>query len=355
MRGMPGDSITRGACARIATGGALSVTLSDMALAVAVGESVRVELADSTNSSSQTNLIQADGVVTERELGSATVRITDARFSEGQTVTVYGPDGELAGSGALEVDQAALVWGVSGVIRTAHMGIGDWVEAGQPLFTLEGPLNLPGYETQMQTLETAARDAAQAQRTVAALSVYAPADGVLTNMTLRNGAMVREGESLGLLVDGFENAIEFNALPEWANALRVGQSAVVKVSGIEYRGSVVSCESSRVVVAVNIDATVGAVGEVAIDTGIDREGVWVPESAVRISANGAAYVMRAPDTEELPYKWLRGPLGRLLRPSDEAIVESIAPGLRVTVTVGGKADGLIEIVSGVNVNSTILE
>ncbi|MDR1263763.1 MAG: HlyD family efflux transporter periplasmic adaptor subunit [Oscillospiraceae bacterium] len=349
LRGEPGDSITGGACARIAVGGALSVTLPDTALAVAVGETVSVE------ATVLSGTIEVSGVVIERELGSATVRITDERLTERQVVSVYDPDGNPAGSGALEIDEAALVWGVSGVIRYAHAMVGDWIDEGEPIFTLEGPLTLPGYETQMQTLEAAASEAAQAKRTAEGLSVYAPADGVLTGMTLTAGTVVREGEAIGMLIDANSRMVEFNVSAEGVGALQVGQETKIVAGGMEYVGWVVSVEYPTAIIATDIRAPLGAAASAAVDTGIEREGIWAPESAVTIRANGSAYAMRAPDAARLPYAWLRGPIGRLLRPSDEAIIESLTPELQTSITIGGKADGMVEIKSGIRENEALLD
>ncbi|MDR0397227.1 MAG: HlyD family secretion protein [Oscillospiraceae bacterium] len=348
MRGLPGEAITAGACARIAVDGATSVSLPDTALAVAIGETVRVE------ANTASGVIESDGVVVERELGRAIVRVADARFTEGQTVIIYDPQGNYAGSGTLDIYQAALVWGVSGVIRTAHASAGDWIEEGQPLFTLEGPLSVPGYETQMQTLETAASDAAQARRNADALSVYAPSDGILTGMTLKTGDRIREGETLGMLIDAQYRAVEITITPEWFDVIREGQPAIVTIGDNDYDGTVVSAEGSAVIVALDISAPLSAPASVLIDTGVDREGIWLPDSAVK-TVNGTAYVQRAPAAEELPYSWLRGPLGRLLRPADSAVVESIAPSLRIPVTLGARTGDMVEITSGLHDKDVILE
>ncbi|MDR2658031.1 MAG: HlyD family secretion protein [Oscillospiraceae bacterium] len=349
LRGEAGDAITGGACARIAVGGALSVTLPDTVLAVAVGETVGVE------ASALSGMISVDGVVIERELGRATVRVVDERLTEGQVVSVYDPDGNLAGSGALEIDEAALVWGVSGVIRHAHAAAGDWIDEGQPIFTLEGPLTLPGYETQMQTLDAAAREAAQAKQAAEGLSVYAPADGVLTGTTLTVGKVVREGEALGMLIDAGSRVVEFNVSVEVADALQVGQEAEIVAGGVGYIGTVVSVEYPTAVIATDIRAPLGAAALAAVDTGIEREGIWAPESAITAGANGIAYAMRAPDAARLPYAWLRGPIGRLLRPSDEAIIESLASELQTPIAIGDKADGMVEIKSGIKENEALLD
>ncbi|MDR1599695.1 MAG: HlyD family efflux transporter periplasmic adaptor subunit [Oscillospiraceae bacterium] len=348
MRGGPGEAITAGACARIAVGGAMSVTLPDTMLAVAVGEFTRVEVATASG------VIEVDGEVVERELGSAVTRLTDYRLAEGQTASVYDRDGNFAGSGLLEIDQAALVWGVSGVIRSSSVAAGDWVEAGQPLFTLEGPLTVPGYENQMLTLETAARDAAQAQQTVDSLSIHSPTDGVLSDMPLKVGDTVREGEALGMLIDAQYRAVEFNVSPEWFGIINTNQPAIVTTGGKEYVGFVASVELPLVTVALDIDAPLDTAAEAAIDTGVDREGIWVAESAVGV-INGTPYATRYPAAGEMPYSWLRGPLGRLLRPDDDYILESIAPSLRIPVTLGGRSGGMVEVVSGLYAGDTILE
>ncbi|GHU72076.1 hypothetical protein AGMMS49992_07250 [Clostridia bacterium] len=348
MRGAAGDTIQSGAYARIAVSGAMAVVLSDDRLAVAVGETVRVE------SDTPTGSIETEGIVTEREMGVARIVITDARFVENQGVRVFDPDGNLAGTGTLTADETAVVWGVSGVIRTAHKVTGDWIDAGQPLFTLEGPLSLPGYETQMQTIEAAARDAAAAQGAVEALSIYAPADGILNNLTVRTGSNVRSGEALALLTDRDSRLVVLPVSSNWLDIIKPGQNATVSAAGVLYVGAVESVTQTAVSVSLPLAAPQDAEASVIIDTGIEREAIWVPASAIHTNPDGSAYVLRAPDPDELPYAWLKGPIGRLFRPTDENIVESLAAQLKTSVTIGITVDGMTEIVGGVRLGSGIM-
>ncbi len=136
-----GDSIAsamyeNGAVILISLGGSMTVVIeSDQD--VTVGEILTVTLSDET---------QIEGKVQQVRSGKITVTTTDDGPAPGDTVTVATEDGTNLGTGTLNISSPLKVTGYFGTVDRIRVSVGDKVEAGDTLVTLDDIEDLARYE-----------------------------------------------------------------------------------------------------------------------------------------------------------------------------------------------------------------
>ncbi len=136
-----GDSIAsamyeNGAVILISLGGSMTVVI-ESEQEVTVGEILTVTLSDET---------QIEGKVQQVRSGKITITTTDDGPAPGDTVTVATEDGTNLGTGTLNISSPLKVTGYFGTVDRIKVSVGDKVEAGDTLVTLDDIEDLARYE-----------------------------------------------------------------------------------------------------------------------------------------------------------------------------------------------------------------
>ncbi|MDR1570008.1 MAG: HlyD family efflux transporter periplasmic adaptor subunit [Oscillospiraceae bacterium] len=352
-----GGAMDDGALAVIARDGALCVTIADARLAESAGQTVTVESGGA----------QCEGVVAVADGESYRVSVTNERFEPGQTARVMDASGITIASGILRAEKPAVIFGVSGVINTVHIKQGDWVTEGEPLFTLEGPLSLPGYDEQLRAIESLLRTRNEAQDVVDALSIYASDDGVLIGFDAQPGDTIRAGQALGTLTDPDQRTVILPLDTALSHDIQTGMSIELSIDGVsEPVEAIVESVTTRTDISgskayvraalpYTEDVRVGASTSVSFETGLSEYAIWIPEEAV-VYRDGGAYVLRAPAADNLPFsvRRLRGPIGALFHPDAGDIYETLGDELLMPVTLEARPDGWYKLIGGAEEGDVIL-
>ncbi len=136
-----GDSIAaamyeHGAVILIALGGSMTVEIESEET-VSVGQSMTVTLSDDS---------QIEGKVQQVRDGKITVTTTDDGPTPDDTVSVATEDGTVLGSGTLRIASPMKVTGFFGTVDKIKVKVGDDVEAGDTLLTLQDTEDLARYQ-----------------------------------------------------------------------------------------------------------------------------------------------------------------------------------------------------------------
>ncbi len=126
----------RGALLLISLGGSMTVEIQSQE-SLAVGQTLLVTLSDGT---------AIEGKVQQLRDGAITVTTTDDGPVPGDSVSVFSQEGKLLGSGELEVSSPLKITGYSGKIERVRVKVGDVVEAGDTLITLEDLADTARYQ-----------------------------------------------------------------------------------------------------------------------------------------------------------------------------------------------------------------
>ncbi len=141
-----GDSVSasmyqNGALLLISLGGSMTVELeSDQT--VTVGQSMTVTLSDGTS---------LEGKVQQAHSGKITVTTTDDGPVPGDAVTVTDEDGNVLGTGTLNVSSPLKVMTYSGTVSSIAVSVNQVVETGDVLLTLEDTQDTARYASLLDT------------------------------------------------------------------------------------------------------------------------------------------------------------------------------------------------------------
>lgn len=355
LNAQAGAAMDDGALAVVAEGGALRLA-SDVASAAHVGQAVTVE----------SGTVRGEGAVSAIDGDRIIVRTTDERFKPGSAARALDAVGTVIAEGTLAADSPAVIFGVSGVIHSVHVEQGGWVNEGDPIFTLEGPLSLPGYDAQLKTIEQLIIARNESQDVVNALSIYAPEDGLLSGLAIKAGDSVKSGQALGTLTDPDNRVASLPVSEQTAQALERGQNVSIEIEGvpgavnaviasIDIRQDISGAKAfARAVIPYTEDVRIGAGVSALLENSVQSSAISVPSETV-LWADGSPYVLRVPETSDMPFsiRRLRGPIGWAFYPDTSKLLESIADKLRVPVTAVPLEGGSYEITGGV-VDGTVI-
>ncbi|HML45771.1 MAG TPA: HlyD family efflux transporter periplasmic adaptor subunit [Clostridia bacterium] len=358
MEAREGDAFADGAMAVIAANNAFDWTGSvPDAAGFFLGQAVRLLSGDASY----------DGQVVSLEDGALAVRVQGAALQAGQTLMLETGEDTEPVSGVLSMAMPATIWGTAGVIRSVHARSGDWVEAGDPLFTLQTPVTWEGLESRLLEYEQLQRSLTAARSRMESLVLPAPTQGVITDFSLIEGAHIQAGQAVASIAQSdFRKATLYVREEEIASvkpgltatvtlAAFPGQSYETYVDAVADQGTRLS-DGSYFAVTLHLPYVEGMLNGMSvsgeIQVGQREQQLLVPVSSV-VEIQGQPCVLRAPDASELPRSGLRGPLGRLLQPSAEEALRQLLPSLALPVQLGEVWGDRVAVVSGVAAGQTI--
>lgn len=178
-----GDSIAdvmveKGALMLLSLDGKMAVQIENES-APAAGSTVSVALSQGTAVSGTVETRLGDGV---------TVTVDDDGVVLGEEVTVSDSNGQVLGTGVMEIHQALEVTGSSGMVSAVSVEENQWVEAGEDLLTLE-EVPVPAQYQKLLLARTAYKERLQKLLALAEnCSITAPWDGTIESIGLTEGS-----------------------------------------------------------------------------------------------------------------------------------------------------------------------
>ncbi len=129
-----------GAVVLLSLGGSMTVVI-DSQQSLSVGQSLTVTLSDG---------MTIEGKVQQVRDGKVTVTTSDSEPQPDDTVTVSAADGTVLGTGTLSISSPLRVTGYYGNVKSIKVSVGDKVEAGDTLLTLENTEDISRYQQLLQ-------------------------------------------------------------------------------------------------------------------------------------------------------------------------------------------------------------
>ncbi len=278
-----------GALALISTDGRMKVELTGDA-ALPVGLNDRVTVAGET--------FEAEGTVTDltRQGTCAVVTIIGDQYPMGEMVTVRNADGDVIGSGEMQVNKPMAVSFYGGTIKRVAVNVGDTVARMDTIFNLEdSPLTLTVESLRLQR-ETAANDLRDAKEQRENLIIVAPCDGVVATVDAAEGDAITAGTLVCSILqgEGMNLTIAVDELD--VVDVKEGQKVSITVdafSGAEYAGEV------RKIAPVGTNS--GGVTTYDVQLAFEAEGTGVRSG---MNATGEITIASKEDTLYVPVEAL---------------------------------------------------
>ena len=269
--------------------------------------------------------------------GTATILVTDDGPKNGETVTVKAADGTNLGSGKLYVHKPLMVTGYAGTIHRVHVKENAKVSKNTNLFTLKDTEYSANFDTLL-------RERSESEETLLELlniqkygGITAPMAGSLYSVVdLDTVDTVTE---LAILSPDREVSVTIQVDEGDILALNLGQETNVTVSSVSEDtlvGIVTEIDKTAsdgaYTAVVTLDKTAGMLAGMTADVDVKIQGVdnaiLVPADALHYTSTGA-FVYTAYDAETGEY------------------------GGRTEVVTGLSNDDFVEIISGLNVGTTV--
>jgi HlyD family secretion protein len=298
--------------------------------------------------------------------------IYNDKGSVGAEAVVKNASGVELGRGTLEVNQPLLITVDSGTVDHLYVKKGDKVSKGNKLVRLTGYILDPNFSSQIAQRQKLVDDLNTAYDDLKDLNITAPADGIVTGLTLQENAMAQDGTTVCTIQEttGFKLVVAVDELD--IPGIKIGQKADVKIDALP--GQAATGEVTKISsigdkandvttydVTLQVNAPAGALANMSASADIDvasKSGVLlVPVEALH-SVNGKTFVYGAlagdlnPDATGSPAGqgnggMFGGMLGRMRGASGSA---NSAKQQRqsIEVTVGLISDSYAEILSGLN-------
>ncbi len=235
---------------------------------------------------------------------TAVVLLEDDTFSVGKAAQVVAEDGTTLGKGKLAVNRPLLITAYSGTVDRLYVEVGDEVKAGKRLVRLDGAVLNASYEAQLVKRQQLQDDLNDAYADLAALTITAPCDGVVSGLTLKAGDTVADGTALCTVQDvsGFQLVIAADELD--VPSIAVGQTATVTIDALP--GQTAAATVTRISplgvkandittydVTLTVDAPAGALATMTASADIltqeSKNALLVPVEAL-VNELGKSYV-----------------------------------------------------------------
>jgi len=291
-----------------------------------------------------------DSTVLSVEKDKMTIVIPDDKYEMGQEVLVSVKDGEVIGSGVLEINSPFLVKGPSGVISRIQVKVQDSVSMGSSLIELKEAAYSLSYQQLFENKNEIEKEIKEKEEYAKGAVIVAPIAGVLQEMSIREGTTVMEnaplftingsdGYTLTVAVDELDIAnieegqvasVVLDALPD---AKYTGK--VTRISGLgNYSGGMTIYE-----VSVELNETdrilPGMSARADILIAEKDDALLVPVSAIS-RKDGKIFVTVVPDPES-------------------AVSGSAIEQKEVEVTIGLVSGTYVEILSGLEEGQFVLD
>lgn len=256
--------------------------------------------------------INTTGTITDltRQGTHATVTILSDEFEMGAEVSIVTQNGEVLGTGTMEVNKPMAVSSYGGTIKSVRATVGQQVKRKDTLFTLEdSPLTLTLENLRLQR-EAAAKELADAKAQRESLIILAPCDGQIATLNVSEGDEITSGTLLGSILEGEDMSLTIAVDELDVVSVEQGQKVTITVDAlrdVELEGEVykiapVGTNSGGVTtydVELSFDANgtgvrsgMNATGEIQVASKEDT--LYVPVEAI-MTINNQTYVMVADD------------------------------------------------------------
>jgi HlyD family secretion protein len=243
-----------------------------------------------------------DGTTNEAEA----VMLSDS-YAVGAQATVKDSKGNEIGSGALEVNRPLLVTANSGKVYYIYVKTNQKVDARNKLIKLDGAVLDANFDTQLLKRQQLQDDLDQAYADLSDLTILAPADGVVTGLSLKEGGMAQEGMQVCSIQEstGFKLVVSVDELD--VPGIRIGQTAdvkidalpeqeataeVVKINPVGVKANDVTTYDITLKVAAPAGTLVGMSASADIETAMKAGALLVPVEALH-TVDGKTFVYKA--------------------------------------------------------------
>ena len=260
----------------------------------------------------------AQGVVyaIDAQGGEMTVRFDDDDYDVDATVVVSTEDGMDIGTGVVAIANPVYIMAKGGVVEHVYEDAGDSVSRGGKLFRLDGEILSDELYTQIEARGDLEADLEAVESDIAALTVYAGADGVVSGLSLNKEQIVQEGTALftvesnnQIKIDveideldianiaiGQEADVEFDALPDRAYTAKVLRINPIGVAVNNVTNFTITLEIEQAP-----EILLGMSADVEIISQRAENVLLIPIEAIQI-IDGKKYVVFEEDiNEELMY------------------------------------------------------
>jgi|GEM_PF-527083 HlyD family secretion protein len=347
-----------GNLAVISTERSMTVTVSSSSLKI--GDAVRVTdtatkktySATVTSSGSSGSAQSGNG---QSSSGGITITIGTDDPGVGDTVSVADAKGVSVGSGTLALTKFIPISSNSnGVISNVYVTENQIVSKNQSLFKLNSDSVENDIQMKQNALTAAQEDLTDAQTTAGKDTITSPVDGIIAELTVKNGASVNSTTTVATIIDpnAMQTVVSVDELD--ISKVQVGQKANITldaVSGKTFSGSVVLVDpigtasngvttySVTVVIDKPEGIKIGMNTNVAIITQSKENVVVLPASAILNKRGTSAYVLSADTLFDSNGKSIE-----LKNVNTAALIEKYGK----EITIGLSNADNVEVVSGLN-------
>jgi HlyD family secretion protein len=253
---------------------------------------------------------KASGFISEAPdaaTGEAEAVVLSDGWAVGAYTEVLDAKGARLGDGALEVNKPLLLTANSGNVNYIYVKVNQKVDARGKLVKLDGAVLDPNFDTQILKRQQLADDLDQAYKDLDDLTISAPANGVVTGLTLQEGGMAQEGMQICTIQEntGFKLVVSVDELD--IPGIRIGQTAdvkidalpdgaaaaeVVKINPVGVKANDVTTYDITLKVAAPAGTLVGMSASADIETAVKAGALLVPVEALH-TVDGKTFVYRA--------------------------------------------------------------
>lgn len=236
--------------------------------------------------------------------------INNDSLAENRTAIIKNAKGVEVGRGNLEINRPLLVTAYSGTVDHIYPQVNETIKKGHKLFRLTGYILDSSFESQLVKRQQLQDDLDDAYGDLADLSITAPADGIVTDLALKENSTVQQGMAICTIQQntGFKLVVAVDELD--ISKIQIGQKADIKIdaladaaaTGEVTKISQIGVKANDVTtydVTLKVTAPAGTLANMSASTDIEvafKAGtLLVPVEAIH-TVNGKSYVYGA-----LPY------------------------------------------------------
>jgi HlyD family secretion protein len=322
---------------------ALLVLSGDGTMKVAFASSSSLKAGDSVTV--KNGSVEATGTVLRILDGTATVLVADGAFANalGLSVDVL-VGGTKVGSGSLEVSAPVYVTATSGIVKSVAHAVGTKVSRGATLFTLKEAGYSATFLDLVDQRATALADLRSARDKKSALTLVAPADGVVQVLNVALKGQVGENQLVAQIGETASYVMQVLVDELDIAGVQVGQTATLSLSAFSYKSFPAKVEEISAV-----GRTTGGVTTYPVTLRIDAAAGM----KIGMSANADILVAQKSDALTIPIKALKVDGTRTY------VTVVLNNGTRQAttaerdVTVGLTNGNLVEIVTGLVVTDEV--
>jgi HlyD family secretion protein len=230
--------------------------------------------------------------------------LPDDSYGEGTAAIVQDSKGAELGRGTLESNRPLMVTAYTGTVDHIYVKTGDKLKKGHKLVKLDGTILDANYESLLVKRQQLQDDLDQAYDDLADYSITAPADGIVTDLSIQESAVVQQGMAVCTIQQNASFKLIVAADELDIPSIKLGQKADIKIdalpnqtaSGEVIKISPIGVKSNDVTtydVTLKVTAPAGAMVQMNasadIEVAFKADTLLVPVEAVH-TVNGKSYV-----------------------------------------------------------------